>query len=186
MNEDLLALEKQIGELQQKLTLARRRLSREAVSDYVFEAPEGRQLRLSELFGGRKDLVVIHNMGADCAYCTLWADGFNGVYDHLLDRTGFVVISPDDPERQQAFKKSRDWRFPMVSCGKNQFAQDMGYFRQPEGYWPGVSAFVSVDGQIFRTGSAEIGPGDNFCAVWHIFDLLADGVNGWEPKYKYS
>ena len=35
---------------------------------------------------GKDDLVVIHNMGASCAYCTLWGDGFNGVYEHLANK----------------------------------------------------------------------------------------------------
>ena len=27
--------------------------------------------------------------------------------------------------------------------------------------------------------------GDDFCAVWHMFDLLKDGWAGWEPQYSY-
>ena len=42
----------------------------------------------------KRDLIVIHNMGASCPYCTLWADGFNGIYDHLADRAAFVALQP--------------------------------------------------------------------------------------------
>ena len=41
---------------------------------------------------------------------------------------------------------------------------------------PGVSAFSKDgDGRIFRVGRAEFGPGDNFCAIWHFFELLPRG-----------
>jgi hypothetical protein len=35
-------------------------------------------------------------------------------------------------------------------------------------------------------GRAEFGPGDDFCAVWHFFDLLPEGVDGWEPRFAYE
>jgi predicted dithiol-disulfide oxidoreductase (DUF899 family) len=31
-------------------------------------------VRLSELFAGKADLILIHNMGTTCPNCTLWAD----------------------------------------------------------------------------------------------------------------
>jgi predicted dithiol-disulfide oxidoreductase (DUF899 family) len=74
----------------------------------------------------------------------------------------------------------------MVSCQNNTFALDMGFLRDPEGYWPGVSAFAKKDGgAIVRTGKSTFGPGDNFCSAWHLFDLLPQGVAGWEPKHAY-
>jgi len=32
---------------------------------------------------------------------------------------------------------------------------------------------------------ASLGPGDDFCSVWHLFNLLPEGPDGWEPQYKY-
>jgi hypothetical protein len=26
---------------------------------------------------------------------------------------------------------------------------------------------------------------DPFCAVWHLLALLADGIDGWKPQYRY-
>lgn len=94
----------------------------EEVRDYPFRTPEGER-RLSELFGGERDLFVIHNMGSSCPYCTLWADGYNGIYPRLASRAGFVVSSPDAPEVQSAFAASREWRIPMVSHTGSSFAQ---------------------------------------------------------------
>lgn len=78
------------------------------VDDYAFSTAAG-EVRLSELFGDKQDLFVIHNMGTSCPYCTLWADGYNGVYHHLADRAAFVVASPDDPQVQARFAASRGW-----------------------------------------------------------------------------
>jgi hypothetical protein len=51
---------------------------------------------------------------------------------------------------------------------------------------PGVSVFRGgTDGRIMRVQRAEFGPGDQFCAAWHFFDMLADGVDGWEPRSRY-
>lgn len=42
-----------------------------------------------------------------------------------------------------------------------------------------------VRGKIFRVASAPFGPFDPFRGAWHLFALLADGVDGWSPKYRY-
>jgi len=179
-------LEKQILEDKKRLTELRRQIPDEEVKDYDFINTEGSTVKLSELFGDKKDLLVIHNMGKSCPYCTLWADGFNGVVGHLEDRASFVVISPDEHEIQKDFSESRDWKFKMLSGHKSSFAADMGYSPKEGDYWPGVSAFYKTEeGTIYRSGTAPLGPGDNFCSVWHLFELLKDGVNKWSPKYNY-
>ena len=98
----------------------------EEVADYEFATPDG-PVRLSGLFGDKRDLIVILNMGASCPACTLWADGYSGLYPHIAQRAAFVVSSPDVPEVQQRFAASRGWRFPMVSHAETSFAGDMGY-----------------------------------------------------------
>jgi hypothetical protein len=48
---------------------------------------------------------------------------------------------------------------------------------------PGVSALRrAVDGSLVPTGRAEFGPGDDFCAVWPLFDLLEGGAGDWAPQ----
>ena len=62
----------------------------------------------------------------------------------------------------------------------------VGFEPTPGEVWPGVSTFHrSADSSIIRIATANFGPGDNFCAIWHIFDMLKDGAAGWEPKYTY-
>ncbi|MEJ8574878.1 DUF899 family protein [Microbaculum marinum] len=154
------------------------------VEDYVLQSTTG-EVRLSEAFGGKDDLIVIHNMGRSCPYCTLWADGYNGVYEHLADRAAFVVTSPDSPAEQAAFAQSRGWRFPMLSHRGSSFADDMGY-RGDNGWLPGTSVFRRDTGGIVRVSDAGFSPGDDFCSLWHFLDLLDGGRRGWRPKYRYG
>ncbi len=186
MSEEITRLEQEMAVLREKLVTARKAIGPESVDNYEFPAAEGGAVTLSELFGDKQDLLVIHNMGKACRYCTLWADGLNGVVSHLANRAGLALFSPDDPQTQRAFAESRGWRFRVVSYGDTDFAAKMGFNNQPDRYMPGASAFLKrADGSIVRTGRAYFGPGDDFCAVWHLFDLFADGAAGWEPQYAY-
>ncbi len=160
------------------------RIEPQPVADYVFSTIRGTK-RLSELFGSKRDLFVIHNMGASCPYCTLWADGYNGLYQHLASRAALVVASPDPPAVQRRFARSRGWRFPMVSHRGTTFAGDMGYRSRSGGYLPGISAFRRERDRVVRVSDAAWSPGDDFCALWHVLDLLPDGPAGWQPQLRY-
>jgi predicted dithiol-disulfide oxidoreductase (DUF899 family) len=129
--------------------------------------------------------MVIHNMGKGCSYCTLWADGFNGFVKPLNDRVPFVLVSPDKPSVQKEFAESRGWTFKMLSASESTFTKDLGFEKEEKKYWPGVSTFVRKEGKIFRVNYDFFGPGDYYCSVWHLFDLLPKGENAWKPKYVY-
>jgi predicted dithiol-disulfide oxidoreductase (DUF899 family) len=175
---------REIAEIRQKMRTAQAEIEPQEVADYTFSTAEG-SVRLSELFGDREDLMVVHNMGTSCPACTLWADGYNGVHHHVITRTAFVVSSPDSPEVQREFAEGRGWKFRMVSHAGTHFAADMGY-RLDSGQWrPGISVFRRQGGTILRVSDAAWKPGDDFCTVWHFFDLLPDGRAGWSPKFSY-
>ncbi len=176
---------RQIETLRQKMRALQDGIEPAPVDDYVFQTGDG-EVALSELFGGKRHLFVIHNMGRSCAYCTLWADGYNGIYDHLANRAAFLVSSPDAPDVQATFAASRGWRFPMISCADNGFAADMGY-RDDNGYQPGVSVFRLIDGRPHRLSDTAFGPGDDFSPFWHFFDLVPAGErDDWHPKFHYG
>ena len=169
----------------ERLAELKRQLPRKEVSDYTLAGPEG-PVRLSELFGAKSDLIVIHNMGKGCRYCTLWADGFNGLLPHLEDRAAFAVVSPDPVDVQREFAASRHWRFTLASGQGSTFIEDMG-FRGEKAYRPGLSTYHRTqEGRIERVARAAFGPFDPFCGVWHLFALLDAGVNDWEPRHRYG
>ncbi len=182
--ERLAAWRGQIAELRQKMRDEQASVEPEPVRDYEFATAEGPK-RLSQLFGAKRDLFVIHNMGRACVHCTLWADGFNGIYPHIADHAAFVVASPDPPDVQKSFAASRGWRFPVVSHQGSSFAADMGYRSASGGWMPGVAVFRRDGDSIVRVADTGFSPGDDFCSLWHLLDLLPEGAAGWSPKFAY-
>lgn len=177
-------LRQQISELRAQLRELQAGVEPASVADYEFTDSDG-PVHLSQLFGDHDTLFVVHNMGKGCVYCTLWADGLNGVIDHLQNRAAFALSSPDSPETQAAFAKERGWRFHMVSHADSSFAEDMGYTSE-HGFEPGVSVFRRAADGVVRVSDTRFGPGDDFCVVWPLFDLIPDGPAGWQPRYQYS
>jgi len=190
LEQQMTALHEEIQEKRQKMVeLLRQKINNESVDNYELKSAKG-SVKLSELFGDRGDLIVIHNMGKDCPYCTLWADGFNGLVDHIQSRAALVMVSPDSPDVQREFAQGRNWNFEMISGEGSTFIEDMGFKYEGEdgkSWWmPGLSTFrKQPDGTIKRIGMDMFGPGDFYNGVWHMFDLLDEGANGWQPKYSY-
>jgi predicted dithiol-disulfide oxidoreductase (DUF899 family) len=63
------------GKLENELKKTRSKmlklLAKEAkmdVKDYVLKDKDGRDIMLSEMFGDKKELIVVHNMGKSCSY----------------------------------------------------------------------------------------------------------------------
>lgn len=178
------AAEKEVTKARARLLQLQLKAPRLEVGEYTLRAPDGRPVRFSTLFGRSDELLVIHNMGKRCAYCTMWADGFNGLYDHLADRVPFVLVSPDKYSVMARFIKPRRWRFPYYSAFGTSFIKDMGF--EEHGHpGPGLSTFKREKGGIWRVASDTFGPGDPYCATWHLLDMLPNGRNNWEPKFSY-
>ena len=184
VTEKLAAYRREIAALRDKMRALQNEAEPEELENYRFATTDG-PVRLSELFGEREYLFVIHNMGRGCPACTMWADGFNGVLPHLENRAAFVLSSPDDPETQRGFAAARGWRFRIVSHQGTGFAADMGY-RSEQGCLPGVSVFRRIGDRIYRVSDAPFDEGVDFCTVYHLFDLLPEGAAGWRPQFSYS
>jgi predicted dithiol-disulfide oxidoreductase (DUF899 family) len=178
VNGRLADYRRQIAAIRERMRETLATVEPQEVRDYEFANSDG-AVRLSELFGEHEDLIVIHNMGVACSYCTLWADGYNGIHQHVITRAGFVATSPDRPQVQKKFAESRGWKFPMVSHVGSTFAADMGYVSPQGGWMPGVSVFRRDDGAILRVSDTSFSPGDDFCSLWHFFDMLPGGAGEW-------
>ena len=105
--EKLAEYRSQIAEIREKMRSAQASIEPEEVQDYEFATPQGKA-RLSDLFGDKDMLFVIHNMGTTCAHCTMWADGFNGVFEHLRDRAAFCSVVAGHTRAAAEFRR-RSW-----------------------------------------------------------------------------
>src|SRR5262249_50760012 len=152
-SERLAQYRRQISDLRGKIHALQQSAEPQAVTDYTLASRDG-PVRLSQLFGDKTSLFVIHNMGASCPYCTLWGRRFQRFAAAHRDRAAFVVASPDDPQAQEKFKASRGWRFRMVSHRDSTFATDMGY-RRDDGWLPGVSVFKKQVERIIRVADTS-------------------------------
>lgn len=169
-------LEKEIAQKQKELQQLRSQMDPEKIKNHRFLDENGEEISLLELFGPHSTLMVIHNMGQSCSYCTMWADGFSGIYPLLKEKTAFVLSSPDKPADQKAFAKDRGWLFPIISTSEesNTFTMDVG-FKGEKLTYPGVSVFEKqADNTILHKNQRIFGPGDNFGVLWHLLDLLPE------------
>lgn len=201
---DLLAAEEALRDQVEKVAAMRRNLPGGTPVAEAYRFTEMRDgapqaVSLSELFGNRDALMVIHYMWAPrddnpCPMCSLWTDSYNAVQEHLRQRTAFVVAAKKDIETVQAFAEKQGWtdtRF--VSTGGTTFNSDMGMEDAAENQFPGVSVFTKgADGSVshFYTISAIMGEGsyrgmDLTSPVWNFFDLLPKGRGDFMPKFAY-
>jgi predicted dithiol-disulfide oxidoreductase (DUF899 family) len=121
--------EKTFTQLRDQLSQSRRDLPWERVQkSYVLEGPNGPEC-LSDLFGGRSQLIVYHFMfapdwDAGCPYCSHWADNFNAVIVHLNRRdVSMIAVSRAPYGKIDAYKKRMGWGFKWVSS----FASDFNF-----------------------------------------------------------
>ena len=180
-DDAITALERRIGELTAELNAMRKDRAAEPVPDYTFKTTTG-ETTLRTLFGQRDELLVIHNMGQGCRYCTVWADGFNGLLPHLEDAMAVVLVSKDPPDVQCRFASSRGWRFRMASHGGGDYIQQQGVFGEAENY-PGAVVYERRDNAVLRKNACVFGPGDLYCALWPFLGLA--GIEEWTPQYNY-
>jgi predicted dithiol-disulfide oxidoreductase (DUF899 family) len=177
-------LEKTIMQQKKELAALRRELPMLVVENYALRSSSGAATTLGALFQGFPTMLLVHNMGAGCRYCSLWADGFNGFSRHLATRCGMVVSSHDSPEQQRAIAAERGWTFPMVSVAGTTLAKDLGFGDTPDEAMPGISSLQKDGaGVITRRAYTFLGPGDNYCIMWDLMDLLADQPgHAWQPR----
>ena len=188
IDQQIQAIQEEITNQRKKVIELRQQRQPEPISNYTFTNRAGESVTLEELFGDSDELLIIHNMGKSCVYCTMWADGFKGISDHLQNRMPFVLVSPDEPEIHKEFAEGRDWNYQTVSANESTFIKDLGFEQEKDGktwYWPGCSALIKNEEGIFRVAKDYFGPGDAYNAAWHFIDLFPKGVDGWQPKYKY-
>ncbi len=182
-SQQIAELEQQIGALVQQLNALRREHGGEEVSDYPFSTLDG-QTSLRGLFGEHTRLLVIHNMGHGCRYCTLWADGFNGLLPHLESALAVVLVSKDPPDVQRRFASSRGWRFRLASHGGGDYIREQTVMEGSDNV-PGAVVYERDGDRVLRKSACVFGPGDLYCSMWSLLGLAGLGVEDWTPQYRY-
>ncbi len=194
----LLEKEKELTKAREALAVARRALPWERVEKrYVFDGPRGEET-LSDLFGGRSQLVVYHFMFAPdanvgCKACSFWADNFDRNVVHLAARdTTLVAVSRAPLAKLDAFKQRLGWSFKWVSSGRTDFNYDYGvsfdpsrgdgasynYAKKTNGAsdLPGMSVFYRDEsGGVFHTYSTYARGLDMMNTAYQILDLVPKG-----------
>ena len=180
--KQLLAEEKAFTQARDRLSAARRALPWERVEDYRFAGPHG-EVRLSDLFRGRSQLIVYHLMfhpdwNAACKSCSFWADNFERTIVHLNARdTNLAAVSRAPLAKLEAFKRRMGWSFEWVSCGPaGAFNRDLGVNFTPaetktpdKNYNYGTIHFGIED----APGLERLRQGRSGRALSHLFDLFA-------------
>jgi len=196
----LLAKEKELTHLREELARERRALPWERVDKtYVFEGAAGAET-LPDLFDGRSQLIVYHFMfapdwEAGCRGCSFWADGFNGIVDHVNQRdVSLVAVSQAPLQKLQAFARRLGWTFKWVSSAGSDFNYDYQVTFRPDALAlgevtynytkealtvsdkPGVSVFLKrQDGSIVHTYSCYGRGLDTLNAAYQYIDLTPKG-----------
>ncbi len=198
--KELLLKEKELTRLRDEISRQRRALPWERVEkQYVFDGPRGKET-LSDLFGGRSQLMIYHFMFGPgwkegCPSCSFLADTFDGAAVHLAHRdVTFMAISRATLPEIEAFKKRMGWQFKWVSSfgsdfnhdyqasfspqeivvGKVYYNYEMTDFPSEEG--PGASVFYKNQaGEIFHTYSTYARGLDAMVGTYNWLDLAPKG-----------
>ena len=182
-SERIIELEQNISKLMAELNTLRKSNPGTPVPNYSFATLTG-QVTLLELFGENDKLLAIHNMGQGCRYCTLWADGFNGLLPHLETALSVVLLSKDSPEVQRRFANARGWRFRTASHGAGAYIREQSVFKGDDNF-PGAVVYERDGDAILRKNACVFGPGDIYCSMWSLLGLAGLGEEEWTPQYTY-
>ena len=182
-NERIAELQQQIFKSIEELEELQRGNSGEEVPNYSF-ATQGGEVSLLDLFAGRDKLLMIHNMGQGCRYCTMWADGLNGILPHLESAMAVAFVSKDEPELQRRMANSRGWRFRLASHGGSDYIKEQTVSEGSENY-PGVVTYKREGDKIIRLNCSIFGPGDLYCSTWNLLAMAGMGFDDWTPQYSY-
>ena len=195
----LLAKEREFSKARDALSTTRRELPWTPVEkNYVFDGPNGKEA-LSDLFGGKSQLMVYHFMLGPgwvqgCPSCSFLADHFDGAVIHLAQRdVSLVVVSRAPLAEIEAYQKRMGWKFKWVSSFGNDFNHDFHVsFTKDEmakgaeyNYTvdkisseelPGLSAFIrDENGKVFHTYSSYARGLDTLVGTYNFLDMAPKG-----------
>jgi len=205
----LLAREKELTRLHDEIARERRALPwMRMPRRYLFDTPQGRRT-LSELFEGKRQLVVQHFMFAPgweegCKSCSFMADHADGMLAHLAQRDiAFTAISRAPLAEIERFRARMGWRFSWASSHGSDFNADFGvsftgvqmstgevaynYRMQPFPHEeaPGISVFYKdeASGEVFHTYSCYGRGVEAMMGTYLLVDMVPKGRDEEQLAY---
>jgi predicted dithiol-disulfide oxidoreductase (DUF899 family) len=209
----LLEQEAELRRITEAVAEARRELPPGGIvpQDYVFQqaGPGGTptEVRLSELFVGGLDTLVIYNFmfpralddEGPCPHCTSMLDALDGAAQHITQRINFAIVAKAPLPRILAHAHQRGWRgLRLLSSAGTAYNRD--YFGEDaEGAQRPMLNVFRREGEVIRHfwGSelldAPTEPGwdprhvDSIDPQWNLFDFTPEGRGtDWYPELNYS
>jgi predicted dithiol-disulfide oxidoreductase (DUF899 family) len=205
--EELLRAEVELRRRTEEVAAMRRRLpiGGPVPEDYVFDAGDGRSVRLSELFTLPQASLVLYNfmygakMAAACPMCTSFLDSLDGSAPHLTQRVNLAVVAKSPIERIRAHARARGWRhLRLLSSAGNAFNRDYLGENADESQNPLLHVFVRRGPAVHHVYTTELyfvpaEPGQNprhidpMWPLWNVLDVTPEGRgDGWYPKLEYA
>jgi predicted dithiol-disulfide oxidoreductase (DUF899 family) len=199
----LLAKEKELTRLRDRLAQERRALPWMKVEKhYVFDGTEG-EVTLAELFDGRRQLFIKHFMmgpgaSTQCVGCSFEVDHVEGILKHLQHHdVTYAVVARAPIEEIEVVRKRMGWKFPWVSSHRSDFNYDFHVSFTPEQITSGKALYnfqqapgwaagledLSGDSVFFKDGSGQIyltyatfgRGGEEFLTAYRILDVMPKG-----------
>lgn len=206
----LLEKEKALTRQRDALNAERRQLPMVAVEqDYRFQGPQG-EVRLLDLFEGRRQLIVYHFMyhrdrGEGCDGCSCLVDNI-GHQAHLHARdTNLVLVSRAPLAELEAFKARMGWTLPWYSSFGSSFNYDyhattdervapveynyrdkaelerLGLTYHVQGEQPGVSVFLRDGERVYHSYSCYARGLEQLMSSFYFLDMTPFGRGeGWD------
>jgi predicted dithiol-disulfide oxidoreductase (DUF899 family) len=190
-HDALLVKEKEATRARDALAAERRRLPMVLIDkDYVFEGPNGKA-GLSDLFEGRRQLIVYHFMfapdvhgwpSAGCDGCSMFVDQVGHLAHFHARDTSFALVSRAPLANIEAFRKRMGWSIPWYSSAGSDFNVDFGVTTD-RGETFGLSVFLRDGDDVYRTYFTNRRGVEALGSVWTFLDLTPLGrQETWEDS----
>lgn len=210
----LLAQEKEAMRAQDAVTARRRELPMVRIDkEYTFESSTGKA-RLSDLFEGRRQLIVYHFMfdpswDEGCPSCSFAVDNV-GRLEHLhASDTTFVLVSRAPLAKIEKFRARMGWTIPWYSSAGTDFNYDFhvtndesvvpveynykdkatlqqeGLAYVLDGDAQGLSVFLREEDTVFHTYSTYGRGAEVMLSTYHYLDLTPLGRQRYVNEFPY-
>lgn len=182
--EGVLVREKEATRARDALAAERRRQPAVDIGkDHEFEGPAGRAT-LTDLFGGRSQLIVYHFMfpagGEPCGGCSMFTDQI-GHPAHLHARDTSLVLASRAPQSEiQPFKQRMGWTVPWYSTVGESFNEACGI---GTGFGLSVLLHDRENDRVLRTYFTDGRGVEALGSIWTFLDLTPYGrQERWEDS----